>query len=90
MSNGSFGNLGSNHIFTCDNSDTLISDPDLQDEPYKIYLGSKASFLIHPFSQVANCNSHINNTKNIFKLKKPSRVPIDASSSLNQTFISKI
>ena len=81
LSNNSYTTLGSNHIFTCDVSDTKITDPYLQDEGYKIYLGSKASFLIHRFSQASNCQNNFNNNNSLFNIKIPARVPIDASSS---------
>lgn len=89
LSNNSYTTLGSNHIFTCDVSDTKITDPYLQDEGYKIYLGSKASFLIHRFSRASNCQNNFNNDNNLFKLKIPPRVPIDASSSFSQNSIQK-
>ncbi len=89
LSNNSYTTLGSNHIFTCDVSDTKITDPYLQDEGYKIYLGSKASFLIHRFSRASNCQNNFNNIKNLFNIKIPARVPIDASSSFSQNSIQK-
>jgi len=69
-----------NHILTCDISDTVQN---------KIYLNSKASFLIHPFSQVSNCDTHFSNTNSNFKYKKPIVCPIDASSSHSTIQIQK-
>ena len=69
-----------NHILTCDISDTIQN---------KIYLNSKASFLIHPFSQVSNCDTQFENTNSNFKYKKPITAPIDAPSSHNIIQIQK-
>jgi hypothetical protein len=69
-----------NHILTCDISDTVQN---------KIYLNSKASFLIHPFSQVSNCDTPFMDTNSNFKYKKPVVCPIDASSSHNTIQIQK-
>lgn len=78
LSNSSFQNSRSNHIITCDPSDTFIEDG----EPYRVYLGSKASFLIHPFSQVSNCKSNINNSNSLFRIKIPDSIHIDPSSTI--------
>jgi len=69
------------YVFTCDLSDTQTFDN--PPKPIKIYLNSKASFLIHPFSQVSNCVTQFssNNKKSAFKYKAPIPCPIDASSS---------
>lgn len=77
LSNNSYLNSGSGarHILTCDPSDTLLEE----NQPYKIYLTSKASQLIHPFSQVSNCQSQLNNTNNLFKIKIPQKLHIDPS-----------
>lgn len=77
LSNNSYLNSGSGarHILTCDPSDTLLEE----NQPYKIYLTSKASQLIHPFSQISNCQSQLNNTNNLFKIKIPQSVHIDPS-----------
>ena len=62
------------HIIFCDVSDTNLET--------KIYLNSKASFLIHPLSIVSNCVSQFSpNNNNAFKYKAPIPCPIDASSS---------
>jgi hypothetical protein len=53
-----------NHILTCDISDTIQN---------KIYLNSKAAFLIHPFSQVSNCDTQFDPSNSNFKYKKPAR-----------------
>ncbi len=71
-----------NHILTCDLSDTLSFNN--TSKPNKMYLNSKASYLIHPFSRVSNCTTQFSNNNNFaFKYKKPVPCPIDASSSLN-------
>ena len=69
-----------NHILTCDISDTIQN---------KIYLNSKAAFLIHPFSKVSNCDTPFMSTNSNFKYKKPVVCPIDASSSHNTIQIQK-
>tara|TARA_B100001175_G_C19365436_1_gene569150 strand:+ start:95 stop:754 length:660 start_codon:yes stop_codon:yes gene_type:complete len=90
LSNNSYLNSGSGarHILTCDPSDTILEE----NQPYKFYLGSKASQLIHPFSQVSNCQPNIgsrvnnnsnnliyNNSNSIFRIKIPQNVFIDPS-----------
>jgi hypothetical protein len=79
LCNNSF--VYTNYIFTCDLSDTQTFDN--PPKPIKIYLNSKASFLIHPFSRVSNCVTQFssNNKKSAFKYKAPIPCPIDASSS---------
>ena len=87
LSNNSYTNPGSRHILTCDPSDTYLNDE--TDEPYKVYLGSKASHLIHPFSKVSNCQKSIgelsgnqlvyNNSNSLFTIKIPKSVHIDPS-----------
>ena len=69
-----------NHILTCDISDTIQN---------KVYLNSKAAFLIHPFSQVSNCDTPFKSTNSNFIYKKPVVCPIDASSSHNTIQIQK-
>ena len=75
--------LYSNNIITCDTSNDILTIPN------KIYLNSKAAFLIHPFSQVSNCDTPFSNTNSNFKYKKPVVCPIDASSSHNIIQIQK-
>lgn len=78
LCNNSF--IYSNHIFTCDISDTLNDD----NKPNKIYLTNKASFLIHPFSKASNCVSHFNNPKESYKYKNNlCAIPNNALSSHN-------
>ena len=48
--------LYSNNIITCDTSNDILTIPN------KIYLNSKAAFLIHPVSQVSNCDTPFSNT----------------------------
>jgi hypothetical protein len=67
LCNNSF--VYSYHILTCDISDTLIRNSSSQ--PNNIYLTSKAAFLIHPFSNVSNCNTQFSSNNNVaFKYKK--------------------
>ena len=83
LSNNSYINPDSRHILTCVPSDVYLNDP------YKVYLGSKASHLIHPFSQVSNCQKSIgelsgnqlvyNNSNSLFTIKIPKSVHIDPS-----------
>jgi ribosomal protein L25 (general stress protein Ctc) len=75
-----------NHRLTCKINDTLNYGTSI---PNNIYLNSKASFLMHPFSQVSNCDTHFSNTNSNFKYKKPVVCPIDASSSHNTIQIQK-
>ena len=75
--------LYSNNIITCDTSNDILTIPN------KIYLNSKAAFLIHPFSQVSNCDTPFSNINYNFKYKKPIVSPIDASSSHNIIQIQK-
>ena len=80
LCNNSF--VYTNHIFTCDISDTLSVDG--LNKPVKIYLNSKASFLIHPFSKVSNCVSQFSSNNNsAFKYKKPLVPKINDSTSHN-------
>ena len=80
LCNNSF--VYTNHIFTCDISDTLSVDG--LNKPLKIYLDSKASFLIHPFSKVSNCVSQFSSNNNsAFKYKKPIACPIEGATSHN-------
>jgi len=72
--------IGARHIFTCDPSDTILEE----NAPYKIYIGSKASKLIHPFSQVSNCQSQLNNTNTLFRIKKYEKVPHIDTSNITQ------
>jgi len=84
LSNNSYTNPGSRHILTCLSGDTYLND-----DPYKVYLGSKASHLIHPFSKVSNCQKSIgelsgnqlvyNNSNSLFTIKIPKSVFIDPS-----------
>ena len=80
LCNNSF--VYTNHIFTCDISDTLSVDG--LNKPVKIYLNSKASFLIHPFSKVSNCVTQFSSNNNsAFKYKKPIACPIEGPTSHN-------
>ena len=71
------------HILTCKISDT--TDPITN----KLYLNSKASFLMHPFSQVSNCDTPFENTNSNFKYKKPIVCPIEGVTSHNTIQIQK-
>ena len=87
LSNNSYINVGSRHILTCDPSDTYLNDE--TNDPYKVYLGSKASHLIHPFSKVSNCQKSIgelsgnqlvyDNSNSLFTIKIPQSIHIDPS-----------
>jgi len=77
-----YNNRTNHHIFTCDISDTLSVDG--LASPVKIYLNSKASFLIHPFSKVSNCVTQFSSNNNsAFKYKKPIPCPITGPTSHN-------
>lgn len=72
----------------CASKNFLISCSNETFEKY--YLTNKASYLIHPFSKVSNNMTKFSQNQNpIFKYKKPSRVPIDLSSSLFPTYTQK-
>jgi len=72
----------------CVSNNFLISCSNESFEKY--YLTNKASYLIHPFSKVSNNMTKFSQNQNpIFKYKKPSRVPIDLSSSLFPTYTQK-
>ena len=75
--------LYSNNIITCDTSNDILTIPN------KIYLNSKAAFLIHPFSQVSNCDTPFTNTNSNFKYKKPIVSPITGTTSHNIIQIQK-
>ena len=87
LSNNSYINPDSRHILTCLSGDTYLNDE--FNEPYKVYLGSKASHLIHPFSKVSNCQKSIgelsgnqlvyDNYNSLFTIKIPKSVHIDPS-----------
>ena len=78
----------SNHILTCDLSDTLMRTS--PSKPNNIYLNSKAALLIHPFSNVSNCNSQFSSKNNLaFRYKKPLASPIDDTTSHNAIQIQK-
>ena len=83
LCNNCFSKIDVNyHIFTCDISDTLSVDG--LNKPLKIYLDSKASFLIHPLSKVSNCVTQFSSNNNsAFKYKKPIACPIEGSTSHN-------
>jgi hypothetical protein len=77
-----------NHILTCDISDTLMRKT--LSTPNKTYLNSKASFLIHPFSNVSNCNTQFSTNNNLaFQYKKPLTAPINSLTSHNPIQIQK-
>lgn len=86
LSNNYF--VKNNHILTCDISDTLVRASSSQ--PNNMYLTSKAAFLIHPFSNVSNCNTQFSSNNNLaFKYKKPLTSPIDDLTSHNAIQIQK-
>jgi len=76
------------HILTCDISDTLLRNSSSQ--PNNTYLTTKSAFLIHPFSNVSNCNTQFSSTNNLaFKYKQPLTSPIDDLTSHNAIQIQK-
>jgi hypothetical protein len=87
LSKYSYINPGSRHILTCDPSDTYLNDE--TNPPYRVYLGSKASHLIHSFSKVSNCQKSIgelsgnqlvyDNSNSLFTIKIPKSIHIDPS-----------
>ena len=56
-------------ILTCDLSDTLYVDSG-NIRTKSSYIDSKASYLIHPFSNVRNCETKFNTEKEIYRYKK--------------------
>ena len=84
------------YFLTLDASDNFIDN-----NQYKVYLNSRASYYIHPFSQVSNCQPNIcrldesrtnlicDNSNSLFNIKIPARVPIDNSSSIFENYIQK-
>ena len=78
----------SNHILTCDISDTLLRNS--SSTPNNTYLTTKSAFLIHPFSNVSNCNTQFSSNNNFaFKYKQPLTSPIDDLTSHNAIQIQK-
>ena len=75
--------LYSNNIITCDTSNDILTIPN------KIYLNSKAAFLIHPFSQVSNCDTQFDTSNSNFNYKKPVACPINGITSHNTIQIQK-
>ena len=88
----SYMNTNSRHILTCDPSDVYLNDEN--NDPYKVYIGSKASHLIHPFSKVSNCQKSIgelsgnqliyDNSNSLFTIKIPKSVHIDPSNMIQR------
>ena len=84
------------YFLTLDTSDNFINN-----DQYKVYLNSRASYYIHPFSQVSNCQPNIcrldesrsnlicDNSNSLFNIKIPPRVPINNSSSISENHIQK-
>jgi len=79
------------YFLTLDPSDNFIND-----QQYKVYLNSRASYYIHPFSQVSNCQPNIcrldvsrtslicDNSNSLFNIKIPATVYIDSSNVLQR------
>lgn len=61
--------VGKSHVLTCDMSDAVIMDNGVL-KYNKIYLNSKANYLIHPYSKVSNCSTKFNNEKKDFQYKE--------------------
>jgi hypothetical protein len=72
-----------NHILTCDISDTLIDD-DIT-KPNATYLTNKAAFLIHPFTHCRNSVTQFNNENPIFRLGKPCKPQVPNATSSHNT-----
>ena len=72
------------YFLTLDASDNFINN-----KQYKVYLNSRASYYIHPFSQVSNCQNNFDSSSSLFNIKIPARVPIDTSSSIFENYIQK-
>jgi len=56
-------------ILTCNPKDTIFLDHGIE-KNHARYLNSKASYLIHPFSNVSNCQTKFNTQKDIYQYKK--------------------
>lgn len=72
ISNTSFKIMNSNHyLLVTDSSDILINSLGEYSKTNlnKTYLNNKASFLMHPFSQVKNCITKFNNKKKEYREK---------------------
>ena len=92
LSNHSYMNPGSRHILTCLSGDTYLNDE--PNSAYRVYLGSKASHLIHPFSKVSNCQKSIgelsgnqliyDNSNSLFTIKIPKSIHIDPSNLIQR------
>jgi hypothetical protein len=74
--------LSYNYVITCDLSDSL----------QKMYLTTKAAYLIHPYSKCGNLVTKFNNEKIIYQYKKPNQCHdcLDISSSHNEIHTQKI
>jgi len=84
LSNNSYL-YGSNYILTCDPSDNLIDESlPIDNNQYKVYLNSRASYYIHPFSQVSNCQNNFDNSNSLFNIKIPATLYIDSSNVLQR------
>ena len=67
------------YFLTLDPSDNFIDN-----NQYKVYLNSRASYYIHPFSQVSNCQNNFDNSNSLFNIKIPTTVYIDSSNVLQR------
>lgn len=85
LSSNSF--VYNNYILTCD-----LSDTNMEDINNKIYLNSKAEFLMHPFSRVRNCVNKFNNEKESYRYKENKCLNADnlPSSSIDISSTQKI
>lgn len=85
------------YFLTLDFSDNLIDESlPIDNNQYKVYLNSRASYYIHPFSQVSNCQPNIcrldqtrtnlicDNSNSLFNIKIPETVYIDSSNVLQR------
>ena len=78
-----------NHIFTCDISDAITVENGVI-KANKIYLNSKADFLIHPYSKCSNSITKFNNDKPLYKQNPAPRIPNNSTTSHNETQTQKI
>lgn len=87
ISNNSY--LYNQYILTCDISDTQYLDNGTI-RSNKIYLNSKANYLIHPFSNITNCETKFNTEKSLYQYKKPNIPAITGSTDYDISATQKI
>ena len=77
------------YILTCDVSDTVFLDNGIQ-RSSRIYLNSKANYLMHGFSNIINCETKFNTVKDLYKYKKANTPAISGNSDYNTSVTQKI